>query len=124
MTNNDYMEDKKFLNYAKTHRKKAGLSQNELAYLFGDKSTSFILKTERGNELPSLSRALSYQILFDVQADQMFAELSKSIADMVFKRITHLTGNLEKQPQTASVERKLEFLNSAARNIATNYSSV
>lgn len=118
------MKDKKFLNYAKTHRKKAGLSQNELAYLFGDKSTSFILKTERGNEIPSLSRALSYQILFNLPADQMFFGLSKPLAHDVFKRIAKLSKNLEKQPATASVERKLRFLNTTARRIADNYGSL
>ena len=121
------MEDKNkriYFNYAKTHRKKAGLSQNELASLFGDKSTSSILKTERGNEFPSLSRALSYYILFDCPVDEIFVELSKAQAMAVFKQIAKLTKKLEKQTQTLFVQRKLRFLNEAARRIATKYSKV
>lgn len=117
-------QERRYLNYAKTQRKKAGLSQNELAYLFGDKTTSYILKTERGSQLPCLSRLLSYQILFDLPADQLFFELSKSVSHDLFKRIATLSNNLERRPQTATVRHKIQFLESAAARIATNNKDV
>lgn len=118
------MKDKSNLNYAKTHRKRSGLSQNELAFLFGDKSTSFVLKTERGNEIPCLSRALSYQIIFDTQAEEIFAPLATALVNRIFNNIIKLSKDLENQPETPSIKRKLNFLEKTARNIANKYSSV
>ena len=114
------MDRKKHLSYAKTHRKRSGLSQDELAYLLGDKTTSFILKTEHSKEMPSLSRALSYQILFGIPAEEIFTGLLQQQQNLIFNKIVELSGNLERRPKTQIVTRKLEFLDATARRIAGN----
>ncbi len=121
----DFNEDiMKYLNYAKTCRKKTGLSQSEVAYLMGMKSPHFICRTELGNEISILSRAISYHILFDKQVDKIFPNLSKALALQIFKRIAKLSKQLQTKGETDATRRKLECLDHIATRIATNYKEV
>ncbi len=112
---------KKFPNYAKTCRKKTGLSQSEVAYLIGLKSPYFVCQTELGNEIQALSRALSYQIIFDKQVHEIFPLLSKHAALNAMKKIAVLSKQLELSSQTPASRRKLKFLDSAAVEILAKY---
>lgn len=111
----------KYFNYAKTCRKKTGLSQNEVAYLLGLKSSHFISQTELGNEIPALSRCILYHILCDKQVDKIFPDLSEKFALDIFKRIAKLSKQLQKKRQSESVKRKIMNLDSIAERIANKY---
>jgi hypothetical protein len=113
--------NEKIFNYTKTCRKKTGLSRKEVAYLFGMKSGYFICKTEQGNNVSGIYRAIAYQILFDKKIDVIFAELPKKVGLEIIKRIAKLSNELETKHQSAATKRKLKFLDAAAINIATNF---
>lgn len=118
------MEKEKLLNYAKTCRKKTGLSQNEVANLLGFKSPYFISKIEQHYISTALSRALSYQLLFGKQLDRVFPELSKQMAVIMFKRITQLSVDLDLKTPSPETQRKIEFLESVAARIASKYQDI
>lgn len=114
----------KYYNYTKTCRKKTGLSQNEVAFLLGLKSSHFIVHTELGNENPTLSRLLLYHILYDKQVDDLYPELLEKLALEIFSRIAFLSKQLEKKNQTDIVKRKINYLDSIATKIADKYKGV
>jgi transcriptional regulator with XRE-family HTH domain len=58
--------------YLKTYRKRAGLSQDELAFLFGAASGTKVSRYEQGRRKPSLETALAYRAVFDVSAKELF----------------------------------------------------
>ncbi len=118
------MEKEKFLNYAKTCRKKAGLSQSEVAYLLGLKSPYFISQIEQCYENTALSRAISYQLLFGKQLDRVFPDLSKHSALKTFRRISDLSTKLDLKTPTPEIEQKIDFLDGAAARIASRYQDV
>ena len=111
----------KIFNYAKTCRKKTGLSRKEVAYLFDMKSDYFICKTEQGDNISAVYRVIAYQMLFDKKIEVIFPELSKKVGLQIIKRIAKLSNKLEKKNQSAATKRKLEFLEVAAINITNNF---
>lgn len=111
----------KYFNYAKTCRKKTGLSQNEVAYLIGLKSPHFISQTELGNENPALSRLLLYHILCDKQVEKIFPDLSEKVSLDIFKRIAKLSKQLQNKKQTEIIKRKIMNLDLIAEKIANKY---
>ena len=118
------MKNKNHFNYTKACRKRTGLSQSELAFLMGMKSSSFICRTELGNEISSLSKALSYNILYDKQMPKLFPELSIKVAMQIFSRIAKLSSQLEKQTTTPLSRKKIETLEKMAIRIASKYKNI
>lgn len=114
------MKNEVYLNYAKTCRKRTGLSQSEVAELIGLKSPHSIYQTEQGNEIPILSRALSYQIIFDKQVHEIFFELSKKSELDTLNRISKLLKELRSKKQNSEIKRKIKFLEGVSKRIANN----
>ena len=61
-------------NYLRLYRKKNGLSQKEVAYLIGHKTTNSISNYERGNKLPQLTNLLKLEIIYRTPAAFLFHE--------------------------------------------------
>lgn len=62
----------KLPNYLRTHRKRARLSQADVAFLLGTKSGAVISRHERFQQLPNLQRLLAYEILFSTPVRTLF----------------------------------------------------
>ena len=60
-------------NYLRTHRKRAGLSQDEVAFLLGCRSGAKVSRYERLARRLSLETAFAYEALFGVPARELFA---------------------------------------------------
>ena len=69
------------------YRKKRGLSQKQVAYLMGHKSTAHISHYERGEKLPSLQNALKLEaVLGGVFVSFLYPELFSRIRQEVHTR--------------------------------------
>ena len=60
------MATHKLENYLKTYRRRAGFSQDEIAYLLAARSGAKTSRYERFRRTPSLETALAYEALFGV----------------------------------------------------------
>ncbi len=70
---------KKLPCYLKTYRRRAGLSQKELAALLGIGHVTTVSKLERRKREPNLKVAFGCQVLFGIQADRIFPGLLTDI---------------------------------------------
>jgi transcriptional regulator with XRE-family HTH domain len=73
------------MSYLRTHRKRGGLTQDEMAFLLGCRSGTKISRFERLARRPNLKTALACQVVFGVPAHQIFpgvfAEVEKIVAE-------------------------------------------
>lgn len=73
------MARRKLPNYLRTHRKRAGLLQRELALLLGCKSGAEVSRYERSTRQPTLRTALAYEAVFGTPARELLlASMQKS----------------------------------------------
>lgn len=96
------MEELQLANYLRTHRKKAGLSQIEIARLLGYENQGAVCHHERFQSMPSLLTALSYEIVFQAPISELFAGLRDSAEQLVEDRISQLASELEQRSGKAS----------------------
>ena len=92
-------------------RKRSGLSQPELARLLGCKEGSKVSRYERGDRFPSFDALLAYEIVFRETTQRLFAGVSHRARAEIKKRARTLFRELDaKEPFTASVKHKMDFL--------------
>ena len=60
-------------NYLRSSRRRAGLSQNEMAYLLGAQDGTKASRYERFARTPSLETALAYEAIFGLSVRELFA---------------------------------------------------
>lgn len=77
-------------NYLRTHRRKSGLSQREVAELLGLYSGQIISRYERLSRMPNLQSVLAFQVLFDVLPHQLFPGLYADVTKLTLARIRSL----------------------------------
>jgi transcriptional regulator with XRE-family HTH domain len=82
-------------NYLRTYRRRAGFSQDEIAYLLGAKSGTKTSRYERFRRTPSLETALAYEALFGVPVRELFAGVSARAERMTRRRARLLKKRLE-----------------------------
>ena len=95
-------------NYLRTHRKRAGLSQDEVAFLLGCQSGAKVSRYERLARRPSLETAFAYEAVFGVSARELFAGVYEKVEREVVKRARILAGKLNATQPDRTVRRKLE----------------
>jgi transcriptional regulator with XRE-family HTH domain len=69
----------KLKNYLRTYRKRAGLSQDEMAFLLGCRSGSKVSRYECFARQPGLETALAYKIIFRVPTCELFGGVFQQI---------------------------------------------
>ena len=77
------MNAKPLSNYLKTYRKRADLTQHELAFLLGVQSASKISRYENMKRLPTLPTVFAYEVIFGVPASQLFAGIYENSKEQV-----------------------------------------
>lgn len=109
---------KKFLaNYLKTHRKRSGLSQVEVAALLGLQSGTSVVHHERANRRPSLIALLSYEAIFRVPVRDLFAGERESVEVRVKQRARHLLARVEREEPGRLKDQRLRALRALAARI-------
>lgn len=106
--------------YLRTHRKRLGFSQDELAWLMGSTDGSKISRYERCIGKPSLEAVLAYEIIFAQPMDELFAGIFAAVQAVTARRAQELAGRLEKMTPTPTVTAKLAVLRRLSRSDDAN----
>ena len=97
-------------NYLRTHRKKAGFTQVETAFLIGLASGSRISHYENFSRLPDLKTAFAYEVVFHTPLRELFAGVFELVEQETVKRAKELSKKLEKEHLNPALVRKIEIL--------------
>jgi len=89
------MATHKLDNYLRTYRKRAGFSQDEVAYLLGTRDGTKTSRHERLKRTPSLEAALAYEAIFGVPVRELFAGVSARAERMTQRRARLLKKRLD-----------------------------
>ena len=106
------MRSETLAHYLRSHRKRLGLSQDELAWLMGCASGSKVSKYERFFCEPSLKAVLAYEIVFRVPARQLFAGIFEAVQMVTTRRARALIKQFERSRNGARATAKLAALRS------------
>ncbi len=104
--------------YIRLLRRRASLSQKDLAFLLGYRTHSQISRFENGSRVPAVNELLQLEVIFGVVPSGVFPHLRDRAAEVVVARIARLkqsdqrnrTGQTAAQPscRTVHLERILE----------------
>ncbi len=94
----------------KSHRKRSGLVQEDVAILIGAQSASQVSRHESNEREPDLRSALAYSIIFDAPIRQLLPKLFCEIAGEVHGRATQLAGQLASMDDGFRQAYRLELL--------------
>src|SRR5437016_1250098 len=97
-------------NYLRTHRKRAGLSQEEVADLLGCRFGTKLSRYECFNREPNLVTALACQIIFGVPMRELFPGIYEEALRRVTPRARRLIEQIEQQPSNSKSAHKLALL--------------
>src|SRR5689334_22501129 len=108
------MAEKRIASYLRTHRKKSGLTLDEVATIMGHKNVSRISRHERGITVPSLAVALHYGALFQVSVSELFPAIYEAAMKTIDARLAELESSLGQKSATDldanATARKLQFI--------------
>lgn len=105
----------KLQNYLRTYRKRAGLSQDEVAFLLGAQSGAKVSRYENFARQPSVNTVFAYEVVFNQPTRELFAGGYHSISLAVRARAERLVKRLGAQSPGAEkprMVRKLHLLRS------------
>ena len=104
------------MSYLRTHRKRGGLTQDEMAFLLGCQSGTKISRFERLARRPNLKTALACQVIFGVPAHELFpgvfAEVEKTVAERARLLLEQLRA--QRGQDRSGVRHKLAILKAIA----------
>jgi transcriptional regulator with XRE-family HTH domain len=89
----------KLPNYLRTHRKRAGFSQEEIAFLLGSRSGAHVCRYERFTRQPTLPTALAFEVIFQVPAKALFAGVYRNVERRVAAPAVLLTRKVAAHPE-------------------------
>ncbi len=87
-------------NYVRVHRRRAGLSQTDLATIVGHAKSAQIARHERNQSIPPLLTAFAYEVIFDVPMSRLFPGLWETVAAGIEISLDEFEKRLERQPET------------------------
>ena len=104
------MENQPLATYLRTHRKRAGLSQEDVAFLLGAMCGTSVSRHERGNRMPMLQTALMYEFVLGATVRQLYEGVFAQARFDVKKRARGLHASLARKPKTAMRDKKIALL--------------
>ena len=99
----------RFAIYLRTHRRRWGLTQKELAQLIGLESGTHVSRLEHGKRQPTFRVVASCLVVFGVKAAELFPSVVKEVEDEVVRRAYELYLDLQGDP-SPTTKTKLNFL--------------
>ncbi len=106
------MASRKLPNYIRHHRKRFGLSQEDVAFLLSWKGSAQTSRYEHFYRIPTLRTALALSLIFQAPIYELFSGEKQEVQDVVSKRAQLLEAQLQKKNHGRRVTRKLAFLKS------------
>jgi transcriptional regulator with XRE-family HTH domain len=102
----------------RTHRKRAYLTQTEVAILIAVLSGTTVSRHEAGDRRISLEDAFAYEALFGIPASALFPGAYEKAREGVSARALGLLGKLSRDgPDTPAARHKQRFLESVLRRL-------
>ena len=100
----------KLPNYLRTHRKRDGLSQGDIAYLLGGHDSARVSRYEHSHGVPSFHVSVMLIVIFRIPIRDLFAGEYLKVEELVIDRARTLAARLTTQHQDQSVQRRLAAL--------------
>lgn len=97
-------------NYIRKHRKRACLTQEDVAFLLGSKSSANISRHERFKQTPDLQTLLAYEMLFQTPVRNLFSSTHQEVEQKLRRRIRLLIRKLTSVAQGRGIAKKIETL--------------
>src|SRR5258708_3198478 len=97
-------------NYIRTYRKRACLTQEEVAFLLGSKSGASISRHERFKQTPDLQTLLAYELLFRTPVRNLFSRKHQEVEQKLRHRIRLLIRKLTRAGDGRRTLKKIETL--------------
>jgi transcriptional regulator with XRE-family HTH domain len=97
-------------NYIRTHRRRAALSQDEVAFLLGCECGTKVGRYELNRRMPTLETALALEAVFGVSVSELFAGRFHEVEQSVVKRAHELVERLRKAKPSPRITAKLSLL--------------
>jgi len=104
------MQNDKLDNYLRSHRKKLGLTQREVAFILGCQSGAKVSRYERLGRVPSLTTIFAYEALFQKPARELFAGIYDRVERAALRKVRLLVNRLKKRRENPALARKIENL--------------
>src|SRR6266849_8010241 len=108
------MPTHKLNNYLRAHRKRAGLTQREVAFLLGLKARGPVSELEKRRRVPLLRTAVTLEAIFGVPVSELFPGMRQAVHTDVEKRLeeftTQLKAKADKKNDAYKTARKLTWL--------------
>lgn len=108
------MPQRKLPNYLRASRKRAGLSQEDLAFLLGCGSGTKVSRYELFRRQPGLSSVFALEAIFGKPARELFAGIYEDAEQQTAERARRLIQRLNKHRDDAQLRRKLALLRTIA----------
>ena len=109
--------ENRLVNYVRAHRKRAGLSQLELAMILGYRNEGVVSRHELFRSVPPLLMALGYEVVFQTSVSELFPGLRETVENAIEISLAEFESVLRKQQnqavrsQVPVIARKLEWIN-------------
>lgn len=100
----------KLPNYLRTHRKRVGFSQDEVAFLMGSISGTRIIRYERFHREPPLRAALALEVILRRPVAELFGGMFDQVERTVLRRAKTLGLRMNKAKPGRHAKRKTESL--------------
>src|SRR2546428_3910907 len=91
-----YTMSRRLDNYLRMYRRRAGLSQKEMAFLLGCREESKVSRYERRIRHPNLKTLAAYEAIFGVATRDLFAGVFEKVDKNILKRAQLLAQKLDK----------------------------
>jgi len=106
------MASHKLPNYIRHHRKRLGLSQEDVAFLLGWNGSAQTSRYEHFCRIPTLRTALALSYIFQSSIHELFSGEKEEVEEAVSKRAQILEEQLQRKSSSRAAARKLDFLKS------------
>jgi transcriptional regulator with XRE-family HTH domain len=97
-------------NYIRTYRKRSCLTQEDVAFLLGSKSSANVSRHERFKQTPDLQTLLAYEMLFQTPVRKLFSSTHQEIEQKLRHRINLLIRKLMRAGHGRRIAKKIETL--------------
>ena len=97
-------------NYIRTYRKRACLTQKDVAFILGSKSSAGISRHERSGRTPDLPTLLAYEMLFRTPVRNLYSGTHRKVEQKLIRRIRLLIQKLVEAGSGRRFQRKVEIL--------------
>ena len=105
--------------YLRTHRRRSGLTQLEVAYLLRLKSGQTVSRYECLDRTPSLETMFAYQIVFDAMPHELTPGLYEKVETITMQRIHVLADQLADDAKEGLALRKHDVLKQTIERVGS-----